>query len=959
MYRGTKKGINVKSGKKVIGFKEKIPEKEIERGMALEWPELSTELVARNHEMAILKARLKKAIEGSGGTLLISGEAGVGKTRLAIELLNCAKSINVKILFGRAVPHILIPYQVFADALEEIFAIERKDAGSTRLRKITLAIQRAAPEIMHAIPIIGSILKAGVVTVKQYKEIELEPKARKEKLFDSVAHLILRISTSQPILIILDDLQWADPSSLGLLHYLARNIRSTRTLLVGIYRTEELEEEVEGRSTLVDTLSLMRHEDLVEEIVLNRLEKSNVKALLNVVLDSDPPDELVRSVYLETEGNPLFILETLKLLVEDGALIKTNEFWRLSKPIEKIGIPRKVHEVITRRLAKLTASEREVIDCGSVAGGSFESRVLEKVLDLDRMKLLRTLSTVERRYRLIHYINGLYHFDHTLIREVCYEELNDELRRQYHFGVAKALETLHANDPEPYESTLAHHYIKAGVKEMARQHYIRAAESASRKYANEEAIFYHVEALKLIEEDSVEKAYIMEQLGDLLQITGKFSDAIQNWRQAISLHQKFDGKIPSAILHRKIGTVMGRSLGKVEGAFREYRIAEKLLGLEQDDKELAQLYQSYASLYAQLGDFEEAKKKCELAISLSEPKNITLILARSYTTLGTILLSVGKIESGLEYLDKALELALTEKLDDIAIRIYNNLGVTFEAQGGFLKASKNFEKGLELAKRVGYLSQQPWLYDGLATTYLQLGNLEQALKSAESAVCLDRNQGQFRHLALALCSLGKVHLRFGRIEKAREAFGEALKLAEQAGDHQALVQSCVGLGDIALRLEDFESAKVTLMRASKLVEKTEEPRLAGILFPVLAALHIKTHDVESSKVVLTQLEATVQRLKSPVLAAIANRMWGEFYALIGEWEKAFERFSKSLQLYSSIEQPHEQAETMVRLALAHTKRGARDDSLEAYQLLSHAISIFESLHEWEEAKRAETERSKI
>jgi len=253
----------------------------------LEWPELSTELVARNHEMMILKARLEKAIEGSGGTLLISGEAGVGKTRLAMELLNYAKSRNVKTLFGRAVPHILTPYQVFADALEGMFAIEWKDAGSTRLRKIRLAIQGASPEIVHAIPIIGGILKAGAVTVKQYKEIALEPIARKEKLFDSVAHLILRISASQPILIILDDLQWTDPSSLGLLHYLARNIRSARTLLVGIYRIEELEEEVEGRPALVDTLSLMRREDLVEEMMLNRFEKSGVKALLNAALHGD------------------------------------------------------------------------------------------------------------------------------------------------------------------------------------------------------------------------------------------------------------------------------------------------------------------------------------------------------------------------------------------------------------------------------------------------------------------------------------------------------------------------------------------------------------------------------------------------------------------------------------------------------------------------------------------------
>jgi tetratricopeptide (TPR) repeat protein len=931
----------------------------LKEGKALEWPEPSIELVARNHEMAILKTHLEKAIEGSGGTCLISGETGVGKTRLAIELLNYAKSRDAKVLYGRAVPHNITPYLVFTDALEEMFAIERTDVGSTRLKKITHAIRMASPEIMEAIPIIGTVMKAGAATAKQYKEFEPEPMAKKEKLLDSVAHLIRRISNSQPILVILDDLQWADPSSLGLLHYLARNVRSSRTLLVGIYCFEELEERVEGEPMLVDTLSLMRHEDLVEEIVLDRLNQSEVKALLNAALHGDPPNELVRSIYLETKGNPLFVLETAKLLVEDQILARVDGIWRLSKPAEKTGIPRKVREVITRRLAKLTATEREVLDCASVIGDPFESRVLENVLELDRTRLLRELDTIEKAYRLIHYGNGLYHFDHMIVQEVCYEGLNEELRKQYHLSVAKALETLYAPDPEPYESMLAHHYISAGVKDMALQHYIKAAESASHKYANEEAIFDLREALGLMEKDSVEKAYILEQLGELLQITGRFNDAVQNWREAISLHEKFDGKIPSAVLHRKIGTILGRSLGRVEEALREYKIAETLLTERLDDEQLAQLYQAYASLYAQSGDLEEAKKKSELAISLAESKNIAPILARCYTTLGTIILSTGKIDDGLGYLDKALQLALTEKLNDTAIRIYNNMGVTFEAQGEFLKASTYFEKGMELARKAGYLSQLSWLYDGLATTYLLQGKLEQALISAKSAVDLDRNQGQFRHLALALCSLGKLHCRLGQTKSARESFEEALMLAEQTGDQQAFVQSCIGLGDIALREQDFERARVILMRALELVERTGESRLSGMLFPVLADLYIKIHDVESSKAVLARLEDVAKQSKSPALEAVANRMWGKFYTLIEDWDKAFESFSSSLDSYRRIGQPHEQAETMVQLALAHAKRGAGDDLREAHQLLSRAIDIFESLHESEDAKRAETEKAKI
>ena len=580
-------------------------------------------------------------------------------------------------------------------------------------------------------------------------------------------------------------------------------------------------------------------------------------------------------------------------------------------------------------------------------------------MERDRTRLLRILSTIDRKYRLIHYSEDLYHFDHTLIREVLYEGLNDELRRHYHLRVAEALESLHASELEPYEAPLAYHYMKARLNKKAVQHHIKAAESARQKYANEEATFHLTSALSLIEEGSVQKAQILEQLGDLDQIAGKFTTAIENWRRAISLHQKFNGKIPSATLHRKIGTVLGTSLGRVEEAFREYETAKGLLSVARDDKGLAQLYQSYAGLHAQRGNFDEAKKWCEMAVSLSEVKNFTSILARSYSRLGTILLLTGHTESGLEYLGKALPLVLSEKLNDTAIDIYNNLGVTFETQGEFLKACDYFERGLQLAKRAGYLSDQPWLYDGLATTYLHLGNLERALRAAESAVSLDRNQGQFRHLALALCSLGKVQFRFGRIEQARELFEEALKLAEQTVDHQALVQSCIGLGEVALRFENFEGAKVLLLRASEVIEKTGDPRLAGMLFPILATVHIRTGDMESLKVVLTQLETAAERSKSTAVAAMAKRMWGQFYALIGEWEKSFESFSKSLQLYKGVEQPHEQAETILQLALAHTKRGTHEDLREAHQLMSNAIRIFEGIHELEDVRRVENEKAKI
>ena len=950
----------------------------------MEKPELGAKFVARSHEATTLKAALQKAIEGVGSTLLISGEAGIGKTRLAVELMNYAASKKVKVLFGRAVPHNFTPYLVFVDAFEEMFAIRRRDDSSTRLRKITDAIQKTGPETMEALPLLTDLMIAGAPTAvlglkawlkgsaqkrelglrqwlrgpAQVQELGLEPPARKEKLFDIVTHLILRTSSSQPILMILDDLQWADPSSLGLLHYLSRNIRSASALILGTYRIEELQESESGL-ILLDTLRLMLAEDLVDELVLDRLSESEVKELLHALLRSDLPEPLVTGLYSGTQGNPLFIIESVKLLMEEGAIVRTNESWTVSRAIEKITIPRKVREVITRRLARLVGSDREILDCASVVGDSFESAVLGKALAIDKTKLLGSLNNVDKKYRLIRYSADAYHFDHTLIREVVYEELNDELRRHYHGRVAAALEVVHSENLEAYESILAHHYMKAGFHLKAREHYIRAAESAKQKFANEEAILHLTAALRLVEEDPLEKARLLEEIGDLLRITGKFDDAIQSWRQAISLQEGLGRRISAAILHGKMGRVLGMSLGRVGEALKEFETAKGFLSTAQDENGLAELCQSYAALHAQNGNFAEAIDWCKRAIALSEGDNLTTILARSYSTLGTILLSKGQIEQGLQYLDKALEKALSEQLNDTAMDVYNNLGVTFETQGQFVKASEYFEKGLQLAKKAGYLSELPWLYDGLATTYLHSGNLEKALKAAEAAVSLDRSQGQFRHLAIALCSLGRVQFRLGQVEKARELFEEALKLAEQTDDHQALVEACAGLGEIALKADDFEKANVLLQRASEFVERTGDPRLASKVFPLVAAMHIISRNIQSCRTVLEKLETAATQTNSPAVSAIVHRMWGQFYALLGEWDRAFESFGKGLQIYQGINQPHEEAEMMIQLALAHAKRGTREDLIQSDKLFSNAKAIFESVHEWYELRRLETERARI
>ena len=492
-------------------------------------------MVGRDMELAQLKEFLHAAINGKGNTVLVSGEAGIGKTRLVKELEAYAELIGVKVLEGRCLHESPTPFLPFREALRSVFQVTKSDAIPLQRSKISKVVKQSAPEFVQAIPFVGNLIAGIAVAYRTYKDeksgekrVELGALFERDEGLEAISSLLVAISGKQPLLLFIDDLHSADTPSLSLLYYLARNVQNSKILVAGTYRPEEVTKTYEGTvHPLLDTLQRMSRENLFQKIELERLSQVNyfdfISSMLGVELD-----DLVRLVYEETEGNPFFAIETIRLLMQQNVLIKEDAGWKLSKSTEEIEIPPRVYDVVVRRINALKDEEREIVDCASVIGEEFSSSVVEKVSGLNRIRLLKSLSNIERKHHLVHSFEGGCRFDHSKIREALYNEIPSELRKEYHSMIAGCIEEENKDRLKEVVNELAYHYYRSGNAQKGIPYLLKAGEDAREKWAVFEAVKFFSQALEIMGNDerwSEDRTRALEALGDVYALTAQHENA--------------------------------------------------------------------------------------------------------------------------------------------------------------------------------------------------------------------------------------------------------------------------------------------------------------------------------------------------------------------------------------------------------------------------------------------------
>ena len=514
--------------------------------------ENSMVLIGREREWRQLQASVEVATAGKAHMVVLSGEAGIGKTRLSEELVRWSNRQGFSTAFAPC-------YAAEGDlAFAPVSILLRSDGLRTSLLKLDTEwlsdISRIAPDLFAENPKIPPI---GPLTERW----------QRQRLFEALARAVL--STEKTTLLVIDDLQWCSRDSLEWIHFLLRFMTKTHLLLVGTVRVEE----IGGNQPLTELFDQLRSEARLTEINLSPLNAEDTARLGAGVTGNQLSQDQASTLFYETEGNPLFVIETMRANFADDKMYPQVENNQRSPSTI---LPSKVQAVIERRINQLTPHARKVVEVAAVIGRSFTFEVLSQAVDLDEDTLVVGLDELWQRHILHEQGLVAYDFTHDKLRAVTYANLKPPRRRILHRRVAQALETCFIYDLDNQSGQIAAHYTEAGITAKAAAYYQRAGLYSRQLFAHDIALSQFQNAVKQLDTHAdTERSEVFEQIGDLLHFIGKYTESREAWQKA--LENNINVPVARAHLYRKIGNAW-RDQFHYDEALQAYDQAEVILG---------------------------------------------------------------------------------------------------------------------------------------------------------------------------------------------------------------------------------------------------------------------------------------------------------------------------------------------------------------------------------------------
>ena len=798
-------------------------------------------LVGRDAEMTQLREIMADSLGGVGRIIHVSGEAGVGKSRLVTEF-RAQLSAGVERMAARCVSYETnTPYALIASLVRGAFRVHAADDRARAREAIVAGFARFDQLAEDAsIDLVLDVLGYGDSSVQ-------DPQLKQRLLVALLRLLLSAAGRMAPFLIVAEDLHWIDDASLQVLRELVPLLPSLSGLFVTTSRPQ------------------WKPPWTVDDLGVEPLGDEDARALIESIVEMHVAEDLAVAILARTGGNPFFIEEVVRELQGTGALVERNGVLAGSSDIAR-KMPATIQEVLEARLDRLDDGPKRVVRPAAVIGRTFWARLLERLVDVPLPANLTALE--QEAFIVIRAVTPelTYAFRQALIQEVAYETQLLSDRRRLHTRVGEAIESLYADRLEEFVDLLAYHFERGEDDARAIHWLVRAADRAKGLFANGEALTLYRSALtRMRDETPTQAAGIHERIGDVQLLTGRYDDALASFGAA--RQRGADAPVLSARMQRKSAAayLLKSDYAAAADALTDARSA--LAGTR--DIEAAQIELQAGQLAWRRGDYPGARQalsEAVLSATMMAQKDLDAesVLAEGLKQLGNVSFLAGKREDAERHYRESLEM-YDRRGDTIGLaNVHSNLGVVYRRMGRWEDALRELGSSLALRERMG----DPW---GIGTTHNNIGEVHRtrgelgpAIDAYEQALAVWRPIGYSSGVALALTGLGAAISDNGDPGRGLEVLRDAESRWSALGSTTYLPDLYRFIASALLGTGDLDGAIAAGERSRELASAASARHQVAMTERVLGEIAAARGDLRHARELLASSAAALRELDEPV-----------------------------------------------------------------------------------------------
>ena len=821
-------------------------------------PGLVAPMVGRASELVLLCNTVDEAIhQRQGRIVLVTGEAGIGKSRLTAEFKRYLAPRPIVVLEGACYAYNQPAYGVFLQLLKSLLGTTEDDTEERVREKISQTVRQLVPNphVADVLPYIEYLFSLRLLEKEWATRIRhLTPSQLQQQTFLAVRELLVAQAQTKPLVLILEDIHWIDQVSMELLTVLLPVADQVPLLFYCNSRPTE------GTSVAqMQKLGSELYAPRFLHVPLSPLSPADSVALMNLLLTiPELPPSFKQLVPERSEGNPFYLEEILRMLIDRGIISRVGEQWQLSPDadVSNLQVPRTLQGLIMTRVDDLSEGARQAVQCAAVIGRDFSYRLLSAVLPNEHYldESARELEERELVHRILSNGDLEFQFRHGLIQETVYNSLLVRRRETLHHKIAASIESLY-RDREEQTERLAFHFAASQDVERALPYLAHAGQRAANRFANEEALRYYRQSVEFMLKTTPtveQRINVYTGLGSVQSFTGDYDGAINSYRTALELERVTpQANLPMAIseIMRRIGRVYERHgdyaealhwledgltalerhstpplpeerarlfndigwvhyrRGEFDQAYQwRMRSLEVVEGTEHHS-ELASTYAGLVALCTRTGDWERALTFGEKGLRLRETIGDTAGVSQSHTSLGAIAVERCDWDRGLYHFEQALE--IKQKIGDIGgiSRLYSNLGFLYMEKGDYAQAREHCIKALDIAEKIKNANLICHALENLAHVSILQKQFTTAIQFLNRSIALARELGSKERQAEQDWLLAEAQVGMHQLEAALQSAQQSVTLASEIGSKLIQGQALCTLAKIARAQNEIAKAE--------------------------------------------------------------------------------------------------------------------------------------------------------